>query len=240
MKKLKKLVLRFCEPLVRKEFDQAQIDLINMLASVVELRMTGASYHTTRVSEFAYMLSKIYGLEEEQCILIQKGAILHDIGKASIPDHLLLKEGPLTKEEFEIVKTHSLTGEKFLSRYALNRRNNFSLNVNTEVIRVAGVIAGSHHEKYDGTGYPRQLAGKDIPLEGRITAICDVFDALTSSRCYKSKWKDSTAYEFMKNNAGSHFDPTLIRIFLKRKKQITKVQETYVDHKGPKHEPNEV
>jgi len=142
---------------------------------------------------------------------------MHDVGKIGIADSILLKPGKLTANEFEVIKTHSAIGAELLSK-------NHSF-----LMEAAHIIALTHHEKWDGSGYPNNLAGEEIPILGRICAIADVFDALTTVRPYKKAWEVEDAFEMIKENSGSHFDPELAGEFIKISARIIKIKEKYKD-----------
>ena len=142
---------------------------------------------------------------------------MHDIGKVGIPDNILNKPGKLTKEEYEIMKTHAQLGYNILK------------GSKREILQTAAIVAREHHEKWDGSGYPRGLKGKKIHIYGRITAIADVFDALGSNRVYKKAWIDKDIFNLLKNERGKHFDPSLIDLFLNNKEIFFKTRNQYVD-----------
>ena len=142
---------------------------------------------------------------------------MHDIGKVAIPDNILKKPAQLTDIEFKIMKTHTEIG------YGLLKGSN------REVLNAAAIVAYEHHEKYDGSGYPRGLKGDDIHIYGRITAIADVFDALGSERCYKKAWKDEKIFQLLEEERGKHFDPKLIDLFLENKNKFLKIRDKYTD-----------
>ena len=142
---------------------------------------------------------------------------MHDIGKIGIPDHILLKPGKLDPHEWEIMKTHSAIGAEILS------------GDDSELLKMASIIALSHHEKWDGGGYPNNLKGEEIPLVGRIVAIADVFDALTSVRPYKEAWTLAATMEYIDGNRGKHFDPRLVDIFHQRFAEILAIKNSYAE-----------
>ncbi len=142
---------------------------------------------------------------------------LHDVGKVAIPDNILLKHGKLTPEEFEAMKGHAETGFQMLSGAA------------SEVVQLGALIARTHHERWDGSGYPRGLAGEDIPPEGRIAAIADVFDALTSDRVYRPAFPVKSAVEMMRAERGQHFDPELLDGFFMVLPEVEAIRQTYAD-----------
>ena len=154
-----------------------------------------------------------YGLCEDDIDMLELASPMHDIGKIAIPDAILNKPGKLTNEEFEIIKTHTQKGHDMLGIS------------NRPLFKVASQIALTHHEKYDGTGYPNSLKGDDIPIFGRITALADVFDAIGSDRCYKKAWEMEKVLEFIKEQRGKHFDPKLVDIFFDNLDDILKIKE---------------
>jgi len=139
---------------------------------------------------------------------------MHDIGKIGIKDDVLLKPGKLTKEEFEQIKKHVTIGQEILA------------NTHREILKIAEIIVSEHHEKYDGTGYPKGLSGKDIHIYGRITAVADVFDALSHKRVYKDAWEFDKILEYFQKERGKHFDPELIDIFFNNLDKIKPIYET--------------
>jgi putative two-component system response regulator len=179
-------------------------NLIHRLAIAGEMKDNDTAKHTYRVGEYSRILALSMGLPVELANMINKTAPLHDVGKISISDHILLKPGKLTKEEFEIMKTHALAGEALLG------------GDSSFLLKIASTIAGSHHEKWDGSGYPRGLVGESIPIEGRIVAIADVFDALVTKRPYKEPWPIRDVLEYLEEQSGKSFDPALVAIFLSR------------------------
>lgn len=184
------------------ELEIAQAETVRRLSMAVEFRDEDTGAHIERIGRFSTLLSEQVGLESERCELMSYAAPLHDVGKVAIPDAILLKPGALTAEERAIVETHAEEG------YRLLRGSSSS------ILDMAATIALSHHEKWDGSGYPRGLAGEEIPIEGRIVAIADVFDALTTDRVYRSAFTLERAVEMMREQRGLHFDPVLLDIFL--------------------------
>jgi putative two-component system response regulator len=188
---------------------------ILVLSRAAEFRDNETGAHLLRMSNYCQIIATRMGLPSEEVDLIFTAAPMHDIGKIGIPDHVLLKPGALTPEEREIMTTHAEIGWQIL-------RNNQS-----PMLRMAAAIALSHHEKWDGTGYPKRVSGLDIPLAGRITAVADVFDALTSVRPYKPAWPLDKALDFLRSNRGSHFDPACVDAFLVSLEEILAVAERY-------------
>ncbi|MBL8103027.1 MAG: response regulator [Anaerolineales bacterium] len=167
----------------------------------MDLRDKETEGHTLRVTEISEKLGRIMGVSEDELIFMRRGALLHDIGKLGVPDAILLKPDKLTDEEWEIMHQHP--------QYA------YDMIKPIEYLRPALDIPFCHHEKWDGSGYPRGLKGKDIPLTARIFAVVDVWDALTSDRPYRSAWDKEKAREYIKEQSGKHFDPHVVEQFLK-------------------------
>ena len=147
---------------------------------------------------------------------------LHDIGKVGVPDSILLKPGKLTKEEFDEMKVHTIIGAETLRE--VNR-----LHSGNDFVRIGIEIAESHHEKWDGTGYPHGLAGEDIPLVARVLALTDVYDALTSRRCYKEAFSHTRSHDIIVEGMGKHFDPDVVAAFVSVKKDFLHIKDRYVD-----------
>ncbi|MCA9565126.1 MAG: HD domain-containing protein, partial [Myxococcales bacterium] len=171
---------------------------IGRLAHAAELRDDVSGEHTRRVAEYSSLLAQRLGFDEPYCELVRTASPLHDMGKVAIPDSILLKPEGLTPSEFEVIKEHPRLGFELLS------------GTGSEVLDFAATIALTHHERYDGTGYPLGLGGHEIPIVGRITAVADVFDALTSTRCYKPAFSVSKSLEMMRIGRGTHFDPDVL------------------------------
>ena len=184
------------------ELEIAQAETVRRLSMAVEFRDEDTGAHIERIGRFSTLLAEQIGLSAETCELLGYAAPLHDVGKVAIPDAILLKPGPLTREERAIVETHTEEG------YRLLRGSSSS------ILDMASTIALSHHEKWDGSGYPRGLAGEEIPIEGRIVAVADVFDALTSDRVYRGAYSVEEAVQMMREQRGLHFDPVMLDAFL--------------------------
>ena len=188
---------------MRTNFDD---DIINLLSDVTEFRSAETGSHVKRISQYSYILAKLSGMFEEEAKLIGKLATLHDIGKVTIADEILCKPGKLTKEEFEVMKEHTIAGGILMQRAFLSDNN---------VGLIAKEIALHHHEKWDGTGYPHALKGEEIPKHARIVALVDVFDALMNSRVYKKEWTLEDTLKFIESNASIYFDPKMVTLFVK-------------------------
>lgn len=205
---------------------------IQALASLAETRDNETGAHIRRTQLYVQLLAQRlrshprYGqlLDDRLIDLMSKSAPLHDIGKVGVPDAVLLKPGRLTDEEFTIMKRHPTLG-----RDALQRAED-SLEGSSSFLRVAREIAYSHHEKWDGTGYPEGLSGEAIPLGGRIMALADVYDALISKRCYKEAFSHEEAVRIIGEGRGQHFDPELVDVFLECAEEIRAVAESFKDH----------
>jgi len=167
----------------------------------LDLRDRETEGHTRRVTEMAVRLATAMGLDEEAIVHIRRGGLLHDIGKMGIPDAILLKDGPLTAQEWEIMQRHPAYAYELLSPI--------------KFLEPALDIPHYHHEKWDGTGYPRGLSGLDIPLAARIFAIADVYDALRSDRPYRAAWPEDKVLQHIKSLSGTHFDPVVVAAFLR-------------------------
>jgi len=184
-----------------KALEQAKLEIAERLAMAAEYRDDETHQHAQRIGHTAALLGARLGLSATAIADLRRAAPLHDIGKIAIPDTILLKPGRLTAEEFEIIKTHTVVGARILS------------GSSSRLLQIASEVALSHHEKWDGTGYPRGLSGDEIPVTGRIVALADVFDALTHRRPYKEAWATETAAEEIRRSAGTHFDPDVVAAF---------------------------
>jgi len=193
----------------------SQAETILRLARLVEFRDEETGHHLQRMSAYCELLARQVGLGDERCELIRLASQLHDVGKVAVPDSILLKHGKLTPEEFEIIKSHAETGYMMLAGSA------------SEVVQMGALIARTHHERWDGSGYPRGLAGEDIPIEGRIAAVADVFDALTSDRVYRSAFPVTSAVELMHAENGSHFQPELLETFFAQQSELDSIRRQH-------------
>ena len=200
-----------------RELRSSQEETILRLAKATEFRDNETAQHTVRMSHYCKLLAKKAGIPAALCERIRMASPLHDVGKVGISDTVLLKPGKLTAEEFETIKGHAEIGYRILS------------DSNSELLQLAAIIAWTHHEKYDGSGYPSGLAGEEIPVEGRIAAICDVFDALTSDRVYKKAMPTDEAFELLSTEKGKHFDPDLLDLFLTSKEEILSIRQAFAD-----------
>lgn len=185
-----------------RELEQSQLEVLERLAAAVEFRDDDTGNHTRRVAHVSALLAETIGLDATSIELIRRGAPLHDIGKVGIPDSILLKAGPLTAEEFETMKAHTVIGSRMLSKGR------------SELVRYSQRIARSHHEWWDGSGYPDRVSGQSIPLEARIVAVADFLDALTHERPYRPARGIDETLDEIKRRAGTHFDPTIAKALL--------------------------
>jgi HD-GYP domain-containing protein (c-di-GMP phosphodiesterase class II) len=176
-------------------------DLLDTLVLAAEYRDDATYEHADRIGRTAELLARALCRSDAECALLRLAAQLHDVGNIGIPDDVLLKRGRLTGPEFEMVKTHTVVGWELLS------------TGRSRLLETAAEIAFSHHERWDGSGYPSGLAGEDIPLTGRITAVADVFDALTHARPYKRAWPVEEAVEEIARQSGAQFDPEVAAAF---------------------------
>ena len=188
------------------------------LGRASEFRDLETGGHIKRMSHYSKLLAHLYGLSSEECELILYAAPLHDIGKVGIPDKILLKPGRFEGNEFEIMKQHAALGAKMLEGAD-----------DYPVLKAGHIIALEHHEKWDGSGYPNGKKGEDIHLYARIITIADVFDALSSKRCYKEPMPMEKVLSIMENDAGTHFDPVLAKLFLDNLDQFLEIKEKYQD-----------
>ncbi len=199
------------------EIRRRERETINRLSYAAEYRDPETGAHIQRMAHLAQLIARNLNMPEAQQKILLRAAPMHDIGKVGIPDHILLKPGKLTSEEFAIIKTHPKIGFDILS------------NSDSELLEAAAEIAYSHHEKYDGSGYPRGLSGAEIPIFGRICAVADVFDALTSARPYKPAWSLEDTIALIREETGSHFDPECVDAFLQDIDQIKIIRKVYSD-----------
>jgi response regulator RpfG family c-di-GMP phosphodiesterase len=203
--------------LLYKEIEYTQMELVYMLGEAGESRSKETGNHVKRVGEYSYILAKALGLSADESELIRLAAPLHDLGKVGIPDAILNKPGRLTSDEFEIMKTHAELGYNIL------------IKSKRRILKAAAIQAYEHQEKYNGTGYPRGLKGKEIHLHGRICAVADVFDALSNDRCYKKAWPMDKVLNLFEEERGKHFDPELVDLLFNNLDKFKKVMVELAD-----------
>ena len=198
-----------------QKLEQTELELVFMMSTLADKHCEETSGHVERVAEYSRLLARLLGYGEEQAELIKKASAMHDIGKVTTPDHILHKPGKHTDEEFIIMKEHAQAGYEILQKSKL------------PLMQIASIIAHQHHEKWDGSGYPRALKGKDIHILGRIVALADVLDALSSSRKYKKGWDLDKIFSFLKSQSGKHFDPRLVELFMDNFGQFLEIRDQY-------------
>jgi putative two-component system response regulator len=197
---------------------KAEFEVSLRLGRACEFRDKETGMHIRRISELSHMLAKLAGLNEQECEILRHAATLHDVGKIGIPDSILLKPGKLDSAEIQVMQTHTIVGSNILSE-----------SEEYPVLKAGQIVSLQHHEKWDGSGYPNGLSGKDIHIYGRIVMIADVFDALTSERPYKKAFPNDKAVQIMKEGRGSFYDPDLLDIFINNLDCFLHIKEKYND-----------
>jgi putative two-component system response regulator len=211
---------RILEEKVRQRTQQlreTQLEIVRRLGRAAEYRDNVTGMHVIRMSHYCAELARAIGWDDEACEMLLHASPMHDIGKIGIPDRILLKEGKLTPEEWEVMKSHATIGAELLS------------GSTSPLMQMAMDIALSHHEKWDGSGYPNGLKGEEIPIVGRIVALCDVFDALTTERPYKPAWSVEEVIAEIDRQSGRHFDPNLVETFKSILPRILQIRERYTE-----------
>jgi putative two-component system response regulator len=198
-----------------EELCRTRLQVVQRLGRAAEYRDNETGNHILRMSHISALLAKSIGWNETDCELILHASPMHDIGKIGIPDHILLKPGKFEPDEWEIMKTHAVIGAHILD------------GDDSDLMQCASEIALTHHEKWDGSGYPQGLSGEAIPLAGRIAALADVFDALTSARPYKKAWTVEAAVDLINANSGTHFDPGLVTVLSEQLPEILNIRERF-------------
>ena len=204
-----------------KEIRNREKELIFRMSRAAEFRDPETGAHIQRMAYYSQIIAKGLGLDEKTQKIILEAAPMHDVGKIGVPDYILLKPGKLTHEEFEVMKGHATLGHELLN------------GSGSEILRAGAEIALTHHEKYDGSGYPHGLVGHKIPLFGRIVAVADVFDALTSERPYKRAWALDDACRFLEEGRGKHFDPMCVESFLAGWEEALEIRQRFKDEEAP-------
>jgi PAS domain S-box-containing protein len=199
------------------EIWQTQHEMLSLLGEVGETRSQETGNHVRRVAKYAKLLGELYGLEEEQVRLLYSASPMHDIGKIGISDSILLKPGKLDPDEYNVMKTHTIIGHDILK------------HSNRPLLQAAAIIANEHHEKWNGSGYPNATSGENIHIYGRITALADVFDALSCERVYKKAWPMNEIIELVVNERGRHFDPVLVDMFMDNIESFIEIASKYKD-----------
>ncbi len=198
-----------------KEINETRLEIIKKLGRAAEFKDNETGMHVERMSRYSYLIAKEYGLDESQCILLMNTAPMHDIGKIGIPDNVLKKAAHLDSEEWKIMEGHSEIGAEILGESK------------SELLGTAKILAMQHHERWDGTGYPKGIKGEEINVFARITAVADVFDALTSKRPYKQGWPLQEAVDYIKSESGEQFDPKVVEAFERAIPKIVEIKDKY-------------
>ena len=204
-----------------REIRERERELIFRISRAAEFRDPETGAHIQRMAHYSEIIARGLDLDDASCRLLLKAAPMHDVGKIGIPDYILLKPGRLTPQEFEVMKRHAELGYELLK------------DSGSEILQAGAEIALSHHEKYDGSGYPKGLKGHAIPLFVRIVAVADVFDALTSERPYKKAWSLDDALRFLENGRGAHFDPLCVEALLAGWEEVLEVRQRFHDEEMP-------
>ena len=222
-----------------EELEHSRQEAIHCLARAGEYRDDDTGHHVTRVGRYSALIADELGFPAEAVELIEQAAQLHDVGKIGIPDSILYKPGKLDPLEYEIIQGHCEIGRKIINpadhEKSVGLESHTSIGnqimgaTSSPVLRLAAVIASSHHEKWDGTGYPLGLVGDAIPIEGRIVAVADVFDALSSSRPYKKAYSIDRCVQILSDGRNTHFDPRVLDAFLRRINEASLIHQRYVD-----------
>ena len=194
------------------ELDETETAAIQMLSMAGHYKDESTASHMQRMAAYSAALAEGLGWPAGAVRLLEKAAPLHDVGKIGIPDEILLSENKLTDEQWIVMRSHTVIGESILARSE------------APLFVMAAEVAVAHHERWDGTGYPHRLQGDEIPEAGRIVAIADTFDALTTVRPYKEAWSIDKAFDYLKENAGSHFDPAMVDIFFDIREKIESIK----------------
>ncbi|MEA1915004.1 MAG: PAS domain S-box protein [Campylobacterota bacterium] len=200
---------------LNEEIKETQKEVVFTMGAIGEARSKETGDHVKRVAQYSEILALAYGLSCEDAALLKEASPMHDIGKVAIPDSILNKNGRLTPEEKKIMNTHATLGFDMLK------------NSQRELLKVASSVAHDHHERWDGTGYPRGIKEEQISIYGRITAVADVFDALGSSRVYKKAWKDKDIFTMFEEEKGKHFEPKLVDLFFENLEDILAVRKKF-------------
>jgi putative two-component system response regulator len=200
-----------------QELEATRIEIVRRLGLAGEYRDNETGMHVIRMSQYCHRLALAVGIPPSHAEVLQLAAPMHDIGKIGIPDRILLKPGKLDAEEWAVMQTHAQIGADIIGKH------------DSMLLTVAHTVALTHHERWDGKGYPNGLAGEAIPIEGRITALCDVYDALLSSRPYKAAWPEEKAVELITSESGQAFDPQLVKLFIELLPEFAHIRERFAD-----------
>ncbi|MBF0589468.1 MAG: two-component system response regulator [Magnetococcales bacterium] len=195
--------------------EETRLEIIRRLGRAAEFKDNETGLHVIRMSHYSHLLAKAIGLDDETVTLILNAAPMHDVGKIGIPDHILLKPGKLDNDEWKVMRRHPGIGAAIIGKH------------DHPLMQMSQTVALTHHEKWDGSGYPKGLKGEEIPLVGRIISVADVFDALTTARPYKEAWSVEKAIELMKTQRGSHFEPRLVDLFVGILPEVLKIKKRH-------------
>ena len=199
------------------QLQETQLEIIRRLGRAAEFKDNETGMHIIRMSHYAAILALGMGMSDDQAALLLQAAPMHDIGKIGIPDRIMLKPGPLNDEELALMRQHPQFGYDIIGEHS------------SPLLQTARQVALTHHERWDGTGYPNGLSGENIPLEGRIVALADVFDALTSVRPYKQAWTLQRALDLLHAESGNMFDPQVVKQFMTSLPEVLKIKERYAE-----------
>lgn len=199
------------------ELKRTRLEIVQRLGLAAEYKDNETGLHVIRMSHYSRILARALGWSEADCDDLLNAAPMHDVGKIGIPDAVLRKPGKLDADEWAVMRQHVSIGANIIGEHPAG------------LLRMAQRIALTHHEKWDGSGYPNGLAGEDIPIEGRIVAIADVFDALTSERPYKQAWPVEEAVAFLREQSGQHFDPDLVELFIQQLPAVLEVKARWAE-----------
>jgi putative nucleotidyltransferase with HDIG domain len=203
--------------MLHQEIVDTQREIISTMGEIGEIRSKETGNHVKRVAEYSYIIALGLGLSVSQAELLRTASPMHDIGKVAIPDAVLNKPGKLTEEEYDIIKSHTKIGHQLLR------------NSKRELLRTASIVAEQHHEKWDGNGYPIGRKGEDIHIFGRITAVADVFDALSAERVYKAAWPLEKIEGLFREERGRHFDPDVVDVFFEQLPKLLEIRGRLTD-----------
>jgi len=198
-----------------EQLSETRLQIIQRLGHAAEYKDNETGLHVIRMSHYSEIIAKGLGLSDGFCQLLLQAAPMHDVGKIGIPDAVLLKPGKLDADEWNLMRTHPEMGAKIMGEHS------------DELLKMARIVALTHHEKWNGTGYPNNLSGEEIPLSGRIVAVADVFDALTTERPYKKAWEVDKAVNLIKEESGAHFDPSIVDVFLECLPDMLEIKKQY-------------
>lgn len=202
---------------LHQELEDTQKEIIYKMGEIGETRSKETGNHVKRVAEYSKLLALLYGIDEKEAEMLKLASPMHDIGKVGIPDNILKKPGKLTQDEWQVMQSHAELGFEMLK------------HSNRPILKAAATVAAEHHEKWDGSGYPKGLKGEEIHIFGRITAIADVFDALGSDRCYKKAWELERILRLFEEEKGKHFDPKLVELFFENLDSFLKIRDRFTD-----------